>query len=214
MAVSGGAAPAMVITPNASRRTVKIVFQTQLKASCMKPDLAIKAINGTWTGAEKAAWEAHLAKTGGVTLANGAVAVMSKDGVEMRKLLKRNAWREEGDEMWYWGRPLDEEWVGPFGSKKKAIEDAERVLEPGAAYAVGKMIPWVPAIDAERVVQGLSEMAMEYDNTGYLDELEWAEIEELGSVLSAALCEWLADKGLMPAFGEYEDVVELTIPEA
>lgn len=89
-----------------------------------------------------------------------------------------------------------------FNSIAEAINAAKKD-DPDAEYVwVGEVEPYVPAIDADDIIERLQENAMEENEYAddYLDDVLGAEVEELNKSLNEVLAAWLKKHGHEPTF--------------
>ena len=111
-----------------------------------------------------------------------------------------------------------ENWCGPFGSVREAVEDARRVWRDkygdfpdwGVYAAVAPLARLTPTVDVGNILQNLRKDAYDvggWDARGFvacLDEITDEDREALHSGLQAILHEWLKERDLWPRFGKVQ----------
>jgi len=111
--------------------------------------------------------------------------------------------------MFYWNFNKDEEvWHNSETSIEACIEEARLNIEDEGQEVVyiGELDNYVPSIDAERIIDDLTEQA--YDECGECSEgwLDGAETEELEEKLNEVLQEWLKKTNQAPSFGKFKEI--------
>lgn len=111
--------------------------------------------------------------------------------------------------MFYWNFDREEAtWNNSGESIKECIEEARLYAEDeGQEFVyIGEVTNHVPTIDAERVIDNLTEQA--YYECGECSEgwLDGAKTEELEEKLNEVLQEWLKETNQEPTFGKLEKI--------
>ena len=104
---------------------------------------------------------------------------------------------------------------GDYASRDEAIEAVregdELDVAPGQTFYVGRAVPWIPTIHGSFVADRLADDTCDdvpADVVGNWPNLSRQDEDSLGADLTAALHEWLRERGKWPTFFTVTDITE------
>lgn len=124
---------------------------------------------------------------------------------------------EDIEPVQYWARFTDEAeefQYGPYSTVYAACKDMGDRSTPGESFEVGRLRPFVPRIDMERVFEWMVDANGEYGVDSSWPSVQPGDIGILEARLDAVLMQWLEEFNCVPTCGDIVNIQTFELVEA
>ena len=128
--------------------------------------------------------------------------------------MKKKQPEPEKPQQWYGRYSTDDEYFnhGPYANRVEAVEKMAAGREVGESFQIGRLVPFVPHIDARAMFD-----KMVLDNEEYNVPEDWPyhvapeDMAHLEARLDNVLHQWLEELGRTPTFGDITAIEDYDI---